>query len=85
MCSHEASKVSCAVLIIQKYALNEIDDDQAIEMNDEVAILLEHHHPNVTRMIAVQETAMNIYCIMELIPKGNLEALILAREHKLLP
>jgi len=73
--NHIPSKVSCSVIIIQKYALGQISEEQAEQMNEEIEILLEKSHPHIARVIQVQETESNIYCINELLPIGSLESI----------
>ena len=56
--------------------MNGISDEQAVQMNKEIAILMENQHEHVVRMIQVQETEMNIYCVMELVTKGPLNTFL---------
>lgn len=45
-------------------------------MNHEINVILESEHPNIARVIQVQETEINIYCVMELLPQGSLANLL---------
>ena len=68
---HKQASAPCAVKIVSKHKLKEMEVYQELMMN-ELTVLEETVHPNITKVFELFEDSKNFYIICELISGGNM-------------
>ena len=68
---HKQARAPCAVKIVSKRKLKEMEVYQELMMN-ELTVLEETVHPNITKVFELFEDSKNFYIICELIRGGNM-------------